>query len=242
MTVVGSRAPSSYGRMALEKILPSEIIGQLVICSGLAYGIDSLAHRQSLEANGRTVAVLAGGLDKIYPSSHTKLAEQIISKGGALLSEYPPGSAPRPYRFPIRNRILAGLSPATVVVEAKIRSGSLTTARSAIDYNRDLFALPGDITRPTAEGPNFLLSKGAIVLYSSAVLADYYNLTYDVKERRIDSTGEKILHLLDEEAKSLDNLVEEMEIPIQEVLGLLTELELAGLVYQTEINYYARKG
>jgi len=241
ITVVGSRTPSAYGRAALEKVLPPELARELVVCSGLAYGIDSLAHRLSLEAGGRTIAVLAGGLDKIYPSSHTFLAQQIVEKGGALLSEYPPGLAPRPYRFPVRNRILAGLSPLTAVIEARLHSGTLTTARSALDYNRDLFALPGDITRPTAEGPNYLLSRGASVLSSSAVLAEYFSLNISSEEEKIDSQAKKILNLLDKEAKSLDDLVGEMNRPVQEVLGLLTKLELEDLVYQTEINYYARK-
>lgn len=241
LTVVGSRQPTAYAKEAIKQILPDQLAGQLTIVSGLAYGVDKLAHLRAIEANAPTIAVLAGGLDRIYPQSHTSLADEIISKGGALLSEYPPLDRPQPYKFPVRNRILAGLSRATIVVEAKIRSGSLTTSRSALDYNREVLAVPGEITKELSEGPNFLIKRGATLVDSPELIAELYGLKLSRKETVVDEGLQNLLHLLSSGEQSVEQLVENLCLPIEEVLGVLTQLELADLIYQSGPGQYIKK-
>ncbi|QQG50017.1 MAG: DNA-protecting protein DprA [Candidatus Berkelbacteria bacterium] len=239
LTVVGTRKPSTYAQEALKKLLLPELLTNITTVSGLAYGVDKSVHELSLRYKGRTIAVLAGGLDGIYPTDHTNLAENIIDSGGLLLSEYPPLSRPQPYKFPVRNRIGAALSPATVIVEAKIRSGSLTTAKSALDYNRDIFAIPADITRTQAEGTNMLIKHGAILLDDPSQLLQYYGLENNSTERvAVDSEQARLLNLLTDRALDLDAIVSETGQNIEEVLGLITELELAGVIYQVHPGQY----
>lgn len=241
LTVVGTRKPSSYALEALSIVLPPEIAGQVTIVSGLAYGIDKAAHQLSIKSKGKTIAVLAGGLDQIYPAEHASLAETIIEVGGLLLSEYPPLDRPKPYRFPVRNRVVAGLSPVTVIVEAMIQSGSLTTAKSALDYNREIYAVPGDITRLNASGANFLIQNGAILLNSPAQLADYYHLKSAKPSSNIDSRLGKLLDLLVKEEPTFDELIERSGLTPEELLGLLTQLELEGLVFLSNEGRYQAK-
>lgn len=239
LTIVGSRKPTNYAAVALKKILPGNLLTAVTTISGLAYGVDKAVHELSLSYGGKTVAVLAGGLDSIYPAEHANLARKIIDTGGLLLSEYPPLSRPQPYKFPIRNRIGAALSPATVIVEAKIRSGSLTTAKSALDYNRDIFAIPADINRAQAEGTNMLIKHGAILLDSAEQLLDYFGLkNNDAKNIAVDIKQARLLHLLTSRAMDLDAIVNETGQGIEEVLGLITELELEGLIYQVHPGQY----
>lgn len=240
LTVVGTRAPSGYAQTALKTLLPEAIAGQLTVISGLAYGIDKLAHQISLESGGKTIAVLAGGLDAIYPIDHHQLAEKIVAAGGALVSEYPPLSRPKPYRFPIRNRILAGLSPVTVVVEANIRSGSLTTARSALDYNRDVWAVPGDITRAQAAGTNYLIKEGAALLDSPDQIKRYYGLKTKRRPSELAGENRELLELLGAETCSVERLMDKTKRPLPELLGQLTELELVGLIVRDSGGGYAR--
>lgn len=241
LTIVGSRKSSPYGLAALETIVSSGLIEQVCLVSGLAYGIDKKVHQLALQHKGMTIAVLAGGLDLIYPAAHTGLAHKILASGGLLLSEYPPLSRPRPFRFPIRNRILAGLSRLTVVVEAQIRSGSLTTAKSALDYNRDLGAVPGDITRQLAEGPNFLLSHGAMVVDSPRVLDTYFQVSESRSLLSVDNESAQLLNLLSDTEKSVDQLIKETDFAVDQILGLLTCLELEGLIYQPRSGQYLKK-
>lgn len=241
LTVVGTRKPSSYALSAMQTVLSSTLLENVTTISGLAYGIDRQAHQLSLAAGGKTVAVLAGGLNTIYPITHTQLAEQILQQGGAVISEYPPLSRPLPYRFPIRNRIIAGLSPLTLIVEAAIKSGTLTTAKAALDYNRDVAAIPGDITRPNAAGANLLIGRGAMVITGESDLEQYYGLTSSKKAALIDKRLEKILNLLSAEPKTVDQLLEKTSLGIADILTQLTELELLGLVYQVTAGCYAAK-
>ncbi|HUD20778.1 MAG TPA: DNA-processing protein DprA [Candidatus Saccharimonadales bacterium] len=239
LTVVGSRKPSPNAYANMENLLPASLVRDICLISGLAYGIDHKTYQLAVKNNGLTVAVLAGGLDDIYPSSHEQLAEEIIDKGGALISEYPPLSRPASHRFPIRNRIIAGLSPATVIVEAAIKSGTLITAKCAIDYNRDVFALPGDINRPTAQGTNFLIKNGAIPLDSAEQLFHYFGLTAQVtRDEEIDSP---VWRSLKDSPKTIDEIVAQTKLPIESVMVELTKLELIQKVYQPEIGCYGRK-
>ncbi len=242
LTAVGTRKPTSYALQAIEKLFPAELLRQLVTVSGLAYGVDKYIHQASLAAGGQTVAVLAGGLDSVYPSDHANLAAEIITRGGALISEYPPKSRPQPYRFPIRNRIVAGLSPLTIILEAKIVSGTLTTAKSALDYNRDIFALPGDINRPSAEGGNLLIQRGATLLDSPTQIAEYYGLSLGAQPAlNLDTDEGQLLHLLTDRPLDLDEIVAGTGKPIENILGLVTQLELSGAIVQTGDGKYSPK-
>ena len=176
LAVVGSRKNTTYAIRAINRLLSKDILNKVTIISGLAYGIDKLAHLASLNSNGKTVAVLAGGLDKIYPAAHRGLAKDIIDQGGLLISEHPPGSPATAYKFPIRNRIIAGLSQATIIVEATIKSGTMTTAKSVIDQNRELFVIPGEIDKKSSEGCNYLIAQGATPLLYKEQLINFFKL------------------------------------------------------------------
>src|SRR5262249_51871836 len=158
---VGARSCSDYGAHVARSLARELASAGVVVVSGLARGIDGWAHRGALDAGGRTVAVLGCGIDRDYPRAHAELARQIV-ENGLVVSEYPPGVAPAPWRFPARNRIVAGLCAATVVVEARERSGALITADLALEEGRDVLAVPGEITSSLSDGTNALLRLGAI--------------------------------------------------------------------------------
>lgn len=162
LAVVGSRKASLYGRSVTTKLVSDLASSGIVIVSGLALGIDSIAHQAALDVNGRTVAVLACGVERIYPSSHTNLANRILKQGGAIVSEYPEGTEPLGHQFIARNRIISGLSDAVLITEAAEKSGSLHTANFALDQGRTVMAVPGNITSPTSQGTNNLIKAGAL--------------------------------------------------------------------------------
>ncbi|MBP2057995.1 DNA processing protein [Lactobacillus colini] len=158
--IVGSRTPTFYSRKVLRKLIPNLIKEGYVIASGLAKGVDAIAHQETLKANGKTIAVIGNGLNHFYPKQNQMLQEEII-KRGLVLSEYLPDTPPMPFRFPERNRILAGLSENVIVSEAKEKSGSLITANIALEENRNIFAVPGPIDSELSKGPNYLIAAGA---------------------------------------------------------------------------------
>ena len=161
VAVVGTRKPTTYGKEVTFNLAYKLAKKGVIIVSGLALGIDAIAHRAALEAGGTTIAVLAHGLDSVYPAAHRQLAQRIIDSGGALVSEYPPGTPARDFQFLARNRIISGLSDAVVVTEAASRSGTLATVAHALEQNREVFAVPGNITSPMSVGPNRLIQQGA---------------------------------------------------------------------------------
>lgn len=161
VAIVGTRRPTSYGKEVTYKLAYDLAKRGVVIVSGLAFGCDAIAHRAALDAGGTTIAIMAGGLDQIYPSNHRGLAKEILEKGGALISEYEPGISPRKHQFLARNRLVSGLSDAIIVTEAGARSGTIATVTHALDQNREVFAVPGNITSPLSLGPNRLLLQGA---------------------------------------------------------------------------------
>lgn len=238
ISVVGTRKPSIVAKNSLNKLFPTDLVSQLTTVSGLAYGIDSQVHQISLNASGSTVAVLAGGLDDIYPSEHINLSKKIINSGGALISEYPPLVRPKPYRFPVRNRIIAGLSKLTVIVEAALQSGTMTTAKSAIDYNRDLFVVPTDINRKSAEGNLRLLESGATALTRSELIYDYFSIPSSKSSSPIDSRYQKILDLIIDEALTVEQISCRSNTSIEKILAILTDLELNQTIYQPRFGYY----
>jgi len=168
VTVVGSRKVSAYGREVTASLVNALARAGVVVVSGLAFGVDAVAHRAALEAGGLTVAVLPGSIERIYPSSHRQLAQRILEQGGALLSEYPAGTIPYPANFVARNRIAAGIGDAILITEAAQKSGSLHTARFGLEQGKTVCAVPGSITSPTSVGTNNLIKSGAVPVTSAA--------------------------------------------------------------------------
>jgi DNA processing protein len=241
VAVVGARSCSAYGAQ-VARDLARELAGAgVVVVSGLARGIDGEAHRGALDAGGATVAVLGCGIDRDYPRSHAELAAR-IRQSGAVVSEYPPGVEPAPWRFPARNRIIAGLCLATVVVEARERSGALITADFALELGRDVFAVPGEITAALSAGTNDLLRQGAAPLLSAQDV--FFALGLDARPRsvtpKVSEGAEAVLELLADGARDADELARLGKLPTAEVATALVELELAGLVTAAEGVYRCR--
>lgn len=229
VAIVGARSCSSYGaRVARE--LARELAGAgVVVISGLARGIDGEAHRGTLDAGGRTVAVLGCGIDRDYPRSHSELARRIRERG-AVVSEYPPGIEPAPWRFPARNRIIAGLCAATVVVEARERSGALITADFALELGRDVFAVPGEITSALSAGTNDLLRQGAAPLLSAGDVLGALGLEPAARQLPpLSPAASQVLRLLADGARDVDDVARASGRPTAEVAAVLVELELAGI-------------
>jgi DNA processing protein len=161
VAIVGTRKPTPYGKEVAHRLAYDLASRGVIVVSGLALGIDAIVHKAALEAGGTTLAILANSVDSIYPRSHEQLASEILSKGGAIMSEYEPPTSPRNYQFLARNRIVSGLSDAIIIVEAAARSGTLSTAARALEQGREVFVVPGNITSPLSAGCNSLLKQGA---------------------------------------------------------------------------------
>ncbi len=246
IAVVGSRESTPYGRDVARMIAGDLATGGVTVVSGLARGIDGVAHEAALAAGGRTIAVLAGGVDWIYPSEHKGLARRIRDRG-ALISEYPPKTRPVPRNFPARNRIMAGLSSGVVIVEARIKSGTLITANYAAHYNREVFAVPGSVLSPASSGCHHLLREGACLATSAADILKELQLEslatgQDVAEDTTPVTPEErvILSSLTIEPQHIDDLAVLVERPIHEVATALMMLELQGRVRNAGAQHYAR--
>jgi DNA processing protein len=231
VAVVGARACSGYGA-SVARSLGRELAGAgLVVVSGLARGIDAEAHRGALDARGRTVAVLGCGVDRDYPAAHAELARRVAA-AGLIVSEYAPGVEPAPWRFPARNRLVSGLCAATVVVEARERSGALITADLALEEGREVFAVPGEITSSLSAGTNALLKLGATPLTAAADVLASFGL--EAAERVREPSP--LLELLPATA---DELARRSGLGAAEVARMLVELELAGLVVVADGLYRA---
>lgn len=236
IAVVGTRKPTSYGKQAALEIVRELAQNGLTIISGLAIGIDSLAHQATLEARGRTLAILGNGLDDIYPKSNQKLAEEIIQKGGALISEYPLGVPPLKQNFPYRNRIISGLSLGVLILEAPKDSGALITARYALEQNREIFALPGSIYSQASLGPNNLIKMGAKLIASSFDILDALNLVqisdFIENKKIIPDTKEEeiLLEHLSSEPLHIDKLVQLTKLDITTLSSALVLMEMKGKV------------
>jgi DNA processing protein len=231
VAVVGARSCSSYGAQVARDLARELAAAGVVVVSGLARGVDGEAHRGALAGRGLTVAVLGCGIDRDYPRAHSELARR-IADNGAIVSEYPPGIEPSPWRFPARNRIVAGLARATVIVEARERSGALITADFALELGREVFAVPGEITSALSAGTNDLIRQGATPLLSPDDVLDALGL--ERRPRRVPDTlsagARAVLDPLSETAASLDELARATALETSAVAAALTELELAGLV------------
>lgn len=235
LAVVGSRKYSSYGKRVTEQLVYCLAKNHLTIISGLALGIDAIAHEAALDAQGRTIAVLGCGLDQIYPTSNIRLADKILLSGGAIISEFPLGMPALKYNFPIRNRIIAGMSLGALVVEATEISGSLLTAAAAIEYNREVFAVPGEIFAENSAGTNKLIKMGA------KIVTNYQDILEELKleEKTLAVTARQILPANKEEENLLkllkgpllaDQIVNKSGYDTSLVNSLLVQMEIKGLI------------
>ena len=243
IAVVGTRRASVYGRQVTEEVVADLVRNKITITSGLAKGIDSIAHRTALEAGGRTIAVAGCGLDMVYPSDHVTLALQIMEQG-ALISEFPLGTRPKAEHFPQRNRIISGMSLGTLVVEAGEKSGAMITAHWAVEQNRDVFAIPGSIFSPASKGTNRLIQEGAKLVRNCADILEELNLTMVPQQLEMKDivpttdTESQLLHHLSKEATHIDDICRQTGLPIAAVSSTLAMLELRGLAKQVgSMNY-----
>jgi DNA processing protein len=252
IAIVGTRRPSIYG-LQMAQGLASDLGSRgLCIISGLARGIDGAAHRGCIEGNGGTIAVLGCGIDVVYPREHRQLTQEIM-QNGLLLSEFPPGTSPAPQNFPVRNRIISGLALGTLIVEASEYSGSLITARMAMEQNREVFALPGNLTSPQSFGPNFLIKQGAKLVQTWRDIVE--ELPSEIRQEILiredaQSPQKPALELLSEEeikllrllkadeATQFDKLYQNSGFSIPHLSDLLLNLEMAGMVRQLPGNLY----
>lgn len=242
LAVIGSRSHSWYG--ACWGKLFSETLAQkgITITSGLALGIDGVAHRGALAAEGKTIAVLGNGLSQVYPRRHATLARQIIDNGGTLVSEFPLVTPPLPAHFPRRNRIISGLSLGVLVIEAALRSGSLVTVRCALEQGRDVFALPGPIGNPGSEGPHWLIKQGAVPVTSPEDIVEYWHnelawltdmsdsINICVDQPSVALPFPELLANVGDEVTPVDVVAERAGQSVPVTVAQLLELELAGWI------------
>jgi DNA processing protein len=242
VAIVGARACSPYGAQ-VGRLLGRELAAAgLVVVSGLARGIDAEAHRGALEADGVTVAVLGCGIDRDYPAVHARLAEQICERG-LVVSEYKSGVEPAPWRFPARNRIIAGLAAATVIVEARERSGALITADFALEEGREVFAVPGEITSALSAGTNRLLQQGATPLLAVRDVLEVFGLGEKrARPAPVDGEARVVLERLSETAATADELARVTGLEPGRLAARLVELELAGAAHEADGVYRAVVG
>jgi DNA processing protein len=237
VAIVGARACSSYGSQVARLVGRELAAAGLVVLSGLARGVDGEAHRGALDGSGATVAVLGCGIDRDYPAAHAQLAARLCDRG-LVISEYAPGVEPAPWRFPARNRVIAGLAAATIVVEARERSGALITADFALEAGREVFAVPGEITSALSAGTNALLRLGATPLTSTADVLEALGLESPATASpELGQTAASVLAALSEEVAGADQLVRGTGLDAAVVATALAELELAGLVAEAEGLY-----
>jgi DNA processing protein len=243
VAIVGTRRISAYGRQVTDEMAAFLAANGVTVVSGLARGVDAVAHQSALKAGGRTIAVLGCGVDRIYPPEHSQMAEKMIAQG-AVLSDYAPGTPPDASNFPPRNRIISGLSMAILVVEAGETSGALITAQFAVDQGREVFAVPGNILAPQSKGTNRLIAQGAHPLLEANDLLEALNLTRLSQQREVrqalpaDEVESKLLSVLSHEPLHMDEIRNQTGYPIERVSATLVMLELKGLVRQVGgMNY-----
>ncbi|MGB9825354.1 MAG: DNA-processing protein DprA, partial [Desulfofundulus sp.] len=248
VAIVGSRRATPYGVTVAENLGGELALAGVTVVSGMARGIDSAAHRGALAAGGRTVAVLGCGVDVVYPRENKRLMEGII-EAGAVISEFPPGSPPEAWHFPVRNRIISGLSRATVVVEAAGKSGALITADLALDQGRDVMAVPGPVTSRQSRGSNQLIKQGARLVESAEDVLEELGITCLFSGKHLQSPGmpgltaveETVYGMLSCEPVPVDIIVENTGLSVQQVLSALMFLEVKALVRQFPGRLYARR-
>ena len=249
IAIVGSRRMTRNAQDSLKKVMKGLYGTDLCVVSGLAAGVDTCAHRFALDNNLKTIGVIGGGFDFVYPSSNRALYQEIINGNGAIISEYYPTFEHLPFRFPQRNRIVSGLSYGTLVVEAALRSGASITANLTLEQGRELMCIPGLITNPNTEGIYKMIKTGATIVTESDDILNALNWTIDRQislfdgksvnlENNISEQEQKILYFLKIEPKSFDEIQKETGTEVNDLLMLLTTLELNGLIEQTVGDRY----
>ncbi|MBG6245998.1 DNA-protecting protein DprA [Candidatus Symbiopectobacterium sp. 'North America'] len=241
LAMVGSRHPSAYGAQWGHCFAQELALNGFVITSGLALGIDGVAHQAALDAGGKSVAVLGNGLQQTYPRRHRALAELLVEQGGALVSEFPLNEPPKAINFPRRNRIINGMSLGVLIVEASMRSGSLVTARCALEQNRDLFVLPGALDNPMVQGTHWLIQQGAYLVTCPKDIIEQLgsglswlplgeNETISALDPDVELPFAGVLANVGDEVTPVDVVAERAYQPVPEVVGKLLDLELAGWI------------
>ena len=243
LAIVGTRRATVYGRQVTEEIVTDLARSKITIVSGLAKGIDSVAHHSALEAGGRTIAIGACGLDTVYPAENVNLARRIMQQG-ALISEYPLGTKPKAENFPRRNRIMSGLSLGVLVTEAGETSGAMITAHLALEQNREVFAIPGSILSPSSRGANNLIQEGAKLVRSYTDILEELNLTAIARQIEMkeiipaSDTESQLLKHLGAEPMHIDEVCRSSGLPVSTVSSTLAMMELKGLIKQVgTMNY-----
>lgn len=240
--VVGTRKPTGYGRIVTEKLTKELVEAGLTIVSGLARGVDTIAHTITVDSGGKTLAVLGGGLSQIFPSENLRLAEKIADGFGAILTEFPPSYPHLAGNFPARNRIIAGLSKGVLVTEAAEDSGSLITARLAIEQGREVFAVPGPITSSMSEGTSVLLKDGAKLVSSVKDILEELGIKSApaIKTSDLNLTKEEkdILDLIKGEGRHVDEIARNLKKQISQVSGILLKLEIVGIAKNLGGGFY----
>lgn len=245
VAVVGTRRPTPYGVSVARELATALAASGVTVVSGMARGIDGVAHRAALEAGGRTLAVLGSGLDQVYPPEHRRLAEE-IAESGAVLSDYPLGTRPEPKNFPPRNRLISGLSLAVVVVEAGEGSGALITADFAAEQGREVFAVPGSIHSPASRGTNRLIEAGARPMLEPEQVLEALNLDALARQEQVeerlpeDETERRLLLAMSADPVHVDELTVRTGLPVDQVSATLALLELKGRVRQVGGMHYVR--
>ena len=245
ISIVGSRKCTPYGKNIAYKFAKGFASYGIPVVSGLALGIDSSAHRGALDGNGKTIAVIGNGIDRVYPSSNRTLAK-MISTSGAVISEFPLGMRPEKYNFPFRNRIISGISIATIVVEAAEKSGSLITARLAAEQGKDVFAVPGNITSKTSKGTNNLLKDGAIPITEVgdviSYIGEFKSLSYtegqnNLVMNKISLEESNILSVIENSAETIDEISLKTGIEPTRLVSILTYMEINGIIEKVGGRY-----
>ncbi len=243
IAIVGTRACSHYGREVAETLARDFSAAGITVVSGLATGIDSYAHAETLASGGKTIAVLGGGLERVTPVSGIRLSEE-IEYSGLIITQYPPEMPPTRYTFPERNRIIAGLSLGTVVVEAGEKSGALITADFALEQGREVFAVPGNITSSKSKGTNKLIREGARIVTCAADVLEELRLNVPKKEKTavlsLDFFEEKIYTLLQDGDKSIEELIELSDMRASEINATVTGMEIKGIIVRRANTYGIR--
>ena len=237
ISIIGTRSNTDYGKMITEKILDALAPHQPLVVSGLAYGIDAIAHKYSVKQQLPTVAVLAHGLDKIYPSQHTALAKEMIAEGGGILTEFRKETKPDRHNFPTRNRIVAGMCDATIVIETGSKGGSMITANLAYSYNRDVFAVPGKTTDSKSEGCNYLIqSNKAVLIRNGDDVIEQMGWEEKQKKKNIQ---QQLFVDLDENEKTIIQLLQQKEMMHIDELNILSNINsslVAAAILQLELK------
>lgn len=240
LSIVGTRKITNYGKSVLENFIPYLINYNFVITSGLALGTDACAHQLTVDNSGQTIAVLGSGLDMVYPRANLKLADEILEKNGLIVSEFPLGTQPLKQNFPYRNRIISGLSPATLITEADIKSGAMITAKYALEQNREVLALPGEIIKNQSSGTNKLIQSGAKIITEINDVLEIYGLTPRMTSSHnndnatvinFDSKEEELIYnLIKDGYNNLDQLKIKSQLPTAMLNANLTMLEIKGVM------------